>query len=451
MKKIKAYTVTACFALTAGLVLQGCGKEPSATPPVAQATVTAPEAAPAPVAVAAPTTASDSTPSPFTPEALDELLAPVALYPDALLAQVLASATKPQEVLDGGNWVIANPELKGAELEKAAKSVGFTPPMIALMSFPTVLDMMCLKMEWTTELGEAFVADEPGVRASVQRLRKQAKAMGNLQSSEYLKVENQTKNDQNVIVVQSPNPTVVYVPQYDPVTTYTTPAPAPAAATATATSTTVTESTGHSTGTLIATGLLAFGAGILVNEAFDDDDDDYHGYPYYPAYGNGFYPSNGYNHHNNYNKNTNININGGNNNYWNRYDGNRPRRDVKKPDWKDKKDYAGAKPELRDKAGLANRAPAKPATREIAKRPASSVSDRGRATDNAARPRSEMKRPDTGMNSANRMPDKKANAFQGARNTGTQERAASQRGKQSMQRSGGHGGKGGNRAAGRKR
>jgi hypothetical protein len=448
MKKTGSYTAFALLLGFSSIGMQAYSEEPAALSPAAQTSVAAPAASVAPPAQ------TDSAQAPVSPEALDELLAPVALYPDALLAQVLASSTQPQEVLDGGNWLIANPNLKDKEREAAAKAVGFTPPMIALMSFPTVLDMMCMKMEWTTELGEAVLADEPGVRASVQRLRKQAAAMGNLQNSQWLKVDNQAQNGQNVIVVQSPDPKVVYVPQYDPVTTYTTPAPAPVAAsapapdaTATATSTSTTVTEGHSTGTLIATGLLAFGAGILVNEAFDDDD-DYHGYPYYPAYGNGFYPSNNYN----YNKNTNVNINTGNNDYWNRYDGNRPRRDENKPAWKGKKDYAGARPELRDKARVADGAlKTRPATREIAKNRPTTVSDRGRATQDVARPKSQIARPDTGLYSGGRMPDKTANAFQGARNSGKQERAASQRGKQSMQRSGGNASKGGSRAAGRRK
>lgn len=467
------------LVLAASTALHGCGKEqPAPAPVAAQPSVAAPVSpAPVPAAVAvAPAAAPAITPPvPANPQALppdqlDKLLAPVALYPDALLAQVLISSTKPQEVLDGGNWVIANPDVRGTELEKAAKAVGFTPPMIALMAFPTVLDMMCMKMEWTTALGEAVIADQEGVRASVQRLRKQASDMGNLQSSEHLKVENQTKNDQNVIVVQSPDPTIVYVPQYDPVTTYTTPAPAaaPAAATTTATSTTVTESSGYSTGALVTTGLLAFGAGILVNEAFDDDDDDwghYGGYPYYPAYGNGFYPSNGYHNNNNnnynYNKNTNINIDSGANRFGDRerQDRERPDRDGNRQDWKGKNDYAGARPELRDKAGLADRSPrenisdrknpqgsyagAKPGTRDI-KRPSSGVTDRGRSNGSMSRPTSQMARPDTGL-------DKKSNAFQGARSSGKQERAASKRGKQSMQRSGGGNRSGGNRGGGRRR
>lgn len=339
------------IALAFGVVtaLAGCGSkdEPTATttaPPAA--TPAAAPAAPAPVPT--PVSATDVANASWTAEALEELLAPIALFPDPVLSQVLIASTNPQEVLDAGNWLIANEGLKGKALDDGAAQAGFTPPIRALVQFPQTIDMMCMELGWTTELGEAFVADQAGVLAAVQRLRKQAIDVGNLKSSEAMKVETEVQEGQEVVVLKPPKPEVVYVPTYDPQAVY---APAPAAATApapaaTTTTTTTTEKSGHSTGTLITTGLLAFGAGILVNEIFDDDDDHHNGYyypnygyggmpyyppyPYRPSYGGGYYPSNGYNRPPNYNsgfQNTgNIVINtGGNrpggNNYWDRYDG----------------------------------------------------------------------------------------------------------------------------------
>ncbi len=185
MRKSTFSELSVAAMLVFGVTLAACSKEQppaaqSVQPPAAPVTATtAPvneSAAPyctatAPIAATAPQ---------LSPEALETLLAPVALYPDAVLAQVLASSTNPQEVLDAGNWLIANPDTKGKELDAAATAVGFTPPMMALMHFPSVVDMMCMKMDWTTELGTAFQADEPGVLAAVQRLRKQAAEMGNL-------------------------------------------------------------------------------------------------------------------------------------------------------------------------------------------------------------------------------------------------------------------------------
>ena len=348
LMKIRALdrrSLAIALAFGVATALAGCGskEEPAATtttPPAAT-----PEAAPA-APVPTPVSSTDVAGATWTAEALEGLLAPIALYPDPVLSQVLIASTNPQEVLDAGNWLIANESLEGKALDDAAAQIGFTPPIRALLQFPQTIDMMCMEMGWTTELGQAFVADQAGVLAAVQRLRKQAMDVGNLKSSEAMLVETQQQEGQEVVVLKPPTPEVVYVPTYDPQAVY---APAPAAAAApaaTTTTTTTTEKTGHSTGTLVTTGLLAFGAGILVNEIFDDDD-DYHGYnypnygyggmpyyppyPYRPSYGGGYYPSNGYNRPPNYNSgfqnNGNIYVNtggnrpgGNNNNYWNKYD-----------------------------------------------------------------------------------------------------------------------------------
>ena len=309
MKKSTRVTVLAIAIPALGMLLTACGKdEPPAepaTPDVSQAVQPPPAMPPEPAAAMETTPISDTSVAFYSPESLESLLAPVALYPDPVLAQVLATSTKPQEVLDAGNWLLQNADLTGKDLESAALSVGFTPPMVALVQFPTVVDMMCMEMDWTTELGSAFLADEPGVLGAVQRLRQQAAEMGNLESSDQMNVSTETQNNQQVIIVEPAQPEVVYVPQYDPAAVYTT----PAQATTSTTTTTDSSSDGHSTGALVATGLLAFGAGILVNEVFDDDDDDYYypaygyGYgrppyyppPYRPRYGNGYRPAHGFN------------------------------------------------------------------------------------------------------------------------------------------------------------
>jgi hypothetical protein len=326
------------LALGVATVLAGCGskQEPTASTPAAApapaTTATAPAAAPTPVA------AADVTQT-WTPEALEDLLAPVALYPDPVLSQVLIASTNPQEVLDAGNWLIANDSLEGPALDAAAAGIGFTPPIRALVQFPQTIDMMCMEMGWTTELGQAFVADQSGVLDAVQRLRKQAIDVGNLQTSDAMLVETQQQEGQEVVVLKPPKPEVVYVPTYDPQAVY---APAPAATTTTTTTTPVEDKTKYSTGNMITTGLLAFGAGILVSEIFDDDDDDYRSgyyypnygyggmpyyppYPYRPTYGGGYYPSNGYNRPPNYNNgfqnsgNIIITNPGGGGGYWDRY------------------------------------------------------------------------------------------------------------------------------------
>jgi hypothetical protein len=319
--------------LGAALAACGGGEQKQAAAPAAG---TAETAQPADTTAPAPLQASGAT---WTPEQLEELAAPVALFPDPVLAQVLLASTNPQEVLDAGNWLLQNQALEGKALDDAATAVGFTPPTRALIQFPQVIDMMCLEMGWTTNLGQAFVDDQDGLLGAVQRLRLQAREVGNLQSSDQMKVETATQDGEEVVLLSPPSPEVVYVPQYDPVAAY---APAPAStAAAPATTTTTTTEKGYSGGEMVATGLLAFGAGLLVAEVFDDDDDDwyhhhdYYGYggmpyyppyPYRPVYGGGYYPSHGYNRPPNYGGNwgnNNTIIINKNNNYWNRYDNDR--------------------------------------------------------------------------------------------------------------------------------
>jgi len=338
------------LAFGVATALAGCGskEQPAATaapPPAPTAAVPAPAAAPAPVPT--PVTATEVANATWTAEALEDLLAPIALYPDPVLSQVLIASTNPQEVLDAGNWLIANESLKGKALDDGAAQAGFTPPIRALVQFPQTVDLMCMEMGWTTELGEAFVADQAGVLDAVQRLRKQAIDVGNLKTSEAMLVETQQQEGKEVVVLKPPKPEVVYVPTYDPQTAYA-PLPATALAPAAApvtTTTPVEDKTKYSTGNMITTGVLAFGAGILVNELFDDDDNDnrygyyypnygyggmpyYPPYPYRPSYGGGYYPSNNYNRPPNYNNgfqnNGNIVINTGGNDYWDRY-GAQPR------------------------------------------------------------------------------------------------------------------------------
>ncbi len=208
----------------------------------------------------------------WAPDALEELLAPIALYPDVLLTQILAASVNAQEVLDGGNWLLQNQNLQGEALDAAAEKAGFGPAMRALVHFPTVVDMMCQQIDWTRQIGSAFTSDQKGVLDAVQRLRTQAAEVGNLKSTPEQKVETKTEADKVIVEVKPADPKVVYVPQYDPQAAYTPP-PAPAAAPAPATTTTTTEEKGVSTGAAVATGIIAFGAGLILANALDDDDD----------------------------------------------------------------------------------------------------------------------------------------------------------------------------------
>lgn len=157
------------------------------------------------------------------PQELDQLLAPVALYPDSLLAQITTASTNPQEVLDVDNWLQAHPGLAGSALTDAAEREGFDPAFIALTNFPQVLEMMAENIDDFAAIGEAFSADQGAVSASIQRLRDQAYAAGTLRSSPEQQVLVQQPAGQTVYVIQPASPQVVYVPVYNPTLVYARP------------------------------------------------------------------------------------------------------------------------------------------------------------------------------------------------------------------------------------
>ncbi len=164
-----------------------------------------------------------------TPQELDQLLAPVALYPDALLAQITSASTNPQEILDVADWMHQNPGLNGLALTNAAQAQGFDPPFIALVSFPQILDMMARNIDDYAAIGAAFQANEAAVMDSVQRLREDAYESGALRSGPQQRVVVEPYNGQRLIVIQPANPQMVYVPQYDPGVVYGTGGPGAAA------------------------------------------------------------------------------------------------------------------------------------------------------------------------------------------------------------------------------
>jgi len=157
---------------------------------------------------------------PPSPQQLDQLLAPVALYPDSLLAQITTASTSPQEILDMDNWLQKNHGLTGTALTDAAEKQGFDAAFIALSNFPDVLDMMAQNIDDYAAIGQAFSADQGSVAASIQRLRAQAYAAGSLRSNEQQQVEVQQPAGQPIYVIQPVNPQVVYVPIYNPTLVY---------------------------------------------------------------------------------------------------------------------------------------------------------------------------------------------------------------------------------------
>ncbi len=290
----------------------------------------------------------------LSPAGLDELLAPIALYPDPVLAVVLQASVDPQQVMDGGNWLALdqNQSLKEAALDQASQKAGFTPVMQALLHYPSVVDMMCTQFDWTKQLGAAYSADPKSVLGSVQRLRAIAVDNGALKTSAQMKVSVKQDQGQDVVEVEPANPKVIYVPSYDPqrvfsttttttnpdgstITTTTTNGPAPT----TSTNTVVVQQqkSGVSTESAVLIGLLSFGAGIAVGAAINNNNyyyprwgygGVYYGrYPYYPPpyrpyYGPGWGPSYGYGYKRPVHYgNNNIYINN-TNNYYNRFNNN---------------------------------------------------------------------------------------------------------------------------------
>jgi len=154
----------------------------------------------------------------FSQAELDQLLAPIALYPDGLLSQILMAATYPLEVVEAARWSRANPGLSGAEAVKAVEGKSWDPSVKSLVAFPQVLQMMDEKLEWTRDLGDAFLAHRALVMDTVQKLRKRAYDAGTLRSNQYYRVERRGDH----IVIEPANPEVVYVPYYDPRVVYGT-------------------------------------------------------------------------------------------------------------------------------------------------------------------------------------------------------------------------------------
>jgi len=157
-------------------------------------------------------------------EQLDSLVAPIALYPDPLLSQTLVACTYPLEVIQLQQWLEKNKNLKDKALADAVQKQKWDPSIQALAALPDVVKLLSENIKWTTDLGNAFLAQQNDVMDAVQRMRKKAKDSGNLKSSEQQKVETKVVENKQVIVVQQANPEVIYVPSYNPTVVYGAPA-----------------------------------------------------------------------------------------------------------------------------------------------------------------------------------------------------------------------------------
>jgi len=151
---------------------------------------------------------------------LDQLLAPIALYPDALIAQILMASTYPLEVVEAARWTKENPNVKDKALEDAMQKQTWDESVKALTSVPQVLKQMNENLSWTQKLGDAFLADQATVLATVQSLRGKANQAGNLKSTPEQTVKTETVENKTVYVIESAKPETVYVPTYNPSTIY---------------------------------------------------------------------------------------------------------------------------------------------------------------------------------------------------------------------------------------
>ena len=176
--------------------------------------------APSPQGAAAP---APEAPKPLPADQLDSLVAPIALYPDPLLAQVLAASTYPLEIVQLQQWLTKNKNLKDKALAEAVQKEQWDPSVQAMAGLPDVVKQLAENISWTSDLGNAFLAQQSEVMDAVQRMRMKAKDGGKLKSNEQMKVETKVVESKSVVVIEQANPQVVYVPSYDPVVVWGAP------------------------------------------------------------------------------------------------------------------------------------------------------------------------------------------------------------------------------------
>lgn len=175
----------------------------------------------APAASQQPAPASTPAASaPATQQELDSLLAPIALYPDSLIAQILMASTYPLEVVLASRWSKEHPNVQGTSVEEAMQKETWDPSVKSLTAVPQVLKQMGENLSWTQKLGDAFLADQAAVMKTIQSLRAKAKEAGNLKSTKEQKVTEEVVDNQTVIIIEPAEEGTLYVPTYDPATVY---------------------------------------------------------------------------------------------------------------------------------------------------------------------------------------------------------------------------------------
>jgi hypothetical protein len=376
------------------------------------------------------------------PEQLDSLVAPIALYPDPLLSQTLVASTYPLEVIQLQQWLAKNPGLKDKALTDAVMKQPWDPSIQAMAALPDAVKQLAENIKWTTDLGNAFLAQQQDVMDAVQRMRQKAQGAGVLKTNEQQKVETKVVETKTVVVIEQANPQVVYVPTYNPVVVYGPPVyPYPP----------IVYPPPPPPGAYVATAAIAFGVGMMVGSAYHG------GWGYGCGWGHNDVTvnvNNNYNRNANINNSTNINRSG-NTNTWqhnsahrggapyanqataNRYGGT----------------AAGQSRAGGAQAGAANRASTGGAGgnrgASAGNMSASGAGNRGASAGNMSASGAGSRGASASPSSASRG---SSGAFGGASSSGSSARASSQRGASSMSSSrGGGGGSRGGGGGGRRR
>jgi len=282
------------------LLLLGDTSCRSTPTPQPQQPTASPQPAQTPANQQSANASADQQPPKIPADQLDSLVAPIALYPDPLLGQVLVASTYPLEIIQLQQWLEKNKNLHDKALVNEISKQPWDPSIQAMAPLPEVVKRLADDIQWTTDLGNAFLAQQSDVMDAIQRMRQKAQGRGALKSNEQLRVETKVVENRTVIVVEQTSPEVVYVPNYDPVYVYGAPVyPYPAIYYPT-----------YPTGTVVAASAISFGVGVVLGAAWSG------GWGWGCGWGDNDIDINV---NNNFNRNTNIsggnrinNISGGN-------------------------------------------------------------------------------------------------------------------------------------------
>jgi len=294
--RLRTLTAVACLAL---FVLGNMSCSTSKTPQSQQPSGS-PQPAQSPASQQSANTSTDQQPAKIPADQLDSLVAPIALYPDPLLSQVLVASTYPLEIIQLQQWLEKNNNLKDQALVNEVSKQPWDPSVHAMAPLPEVVKRLADDIQWTTDLGNAFLAQQGDVMDAIQRMRQKAQSKGALSSNQQVRVETRVVENKTVIVIEQASPQVVYIPSYDPVYVYGPPVyPYPPI-----------YYPAYPAGTVVAASAISFGVGVALGAAWGG------GWGWGCGWGDNDIDVNV---NNNFNRNTNIsggnrvnNIGGGN-------------------------------------------------------------------------------------------------------------------------------------------